>query len=150
MYRLTIRIAQVEVLLKDAAGKTTGPVASGQNGAPGNHDDVPVPVPVVNRPQEHVSGPATADFHTSLDIPFDSSTEHPMNWDLTTEIPSPNINDDDPPGIGGPGLPGWGPTCTLTGDGYESRPGHAGKTSYELLGLGMFESLPPFEMIEDL
>lgn len=33
---------------------------------------------------------------------------------------------------------------------YQSRNETAGATSYELLGLGLFEALPPTEMIEEL
>lgn len=144
------QIAQVEVLLKDAAGKTAAPVANGRSGTSGDQDvPVAVPVSVPQKDKQGASIPAPSDFHTSVEAPLEASTDHPMNWDFGTELPGPNMNEGTS-GVNGPGIPGWGSIYTLLGGDPKPRSENAGTTSYELLGLGLFESLPPFEMIEDL
>lgn len=58
----------------------------------------------------------------------------PMSWDFDNNHIS-----------NGQGMP-----FSLPDMSYKSRAGNPGATSWELLGMGMFEALPPTEMIEEL
>lgn len=58
----------------------------------------------------------------------------PMSWNFDNNYTS-----------NGQGIP-----FSLPDMSYKPRAGNAGPTSWELLGMGMFEALPPTEMIEEL
>lgn len=113
---LITHIAQVEVLLKDAAGKTDSTRPDSRPGDEGN----------LRAPQES-SRSVSGSQETS---PFDNGTTGSFNWTpppASAEVPF-NIPDMQ----------------------YQPRTENAGATSYELLGFGLFEALPPAEMIEEL
>ncbi|KAF3770235.1 hypothetical protein M406DRAFT_236620, partial [Cryphonectria parasitica EP155] len=113
------RLAQVEVLLKDAAGKT-GPAPEGSS--------------------DRQEG--------SIDSSRQKFTDESLNWSFA---------DNNVPGLGEnvnshSNVPpmGWGAPFTTPDMRYKPRQENAGATSYELLGLGLFEALPPTKMIEEL
>lgn len=112
-------LAQVEVLLRDAAGKieSTRP-----------EDNVPGP------PQGHdgkaSQGNASEDPGQDERSSFGNDANGSFSWTS-------------PPVVAG--LPFEVPDMQ-----YQPRAANAGATSYELLGLGLFEALPPTEMIEEL
>lgn len=117
------------MLLRDAAGNTerTGPESTGRSA-----------------PQAHVGKPAQGDGLDDLgpDVrprfpTLGNGADVSVHWTFgaggndATSVPS--------------GVPFVTPDM-----GFQSQAANAGATSYELLGLGLFEALPPTEMIEDL
>ncbi|KAJ4391757.1 hypothetical protein N0V93_005377 [Gnomoniopsis smithogilvyi] len=116
---LAERLAQVEVLLKDAAGKieSTRPEEKRAR-AHQDHDG------------KAAQGNAQDDAAPKDHVPFGHGADGSSSWTS-------------PPGIAG--LPFEMPDMQ-----YQPRAANAGATSYELLGLGLFEALPPAEMIEEL
>lgn len=145
--RADILPAQVEVLLKDAAGE---PASTGPNARN---------VPVVNRPPN----PITLDHDQSISLPvsgfhdhisdgisFGNATSIPLGWDFETNVPAsgPDVNGNYPPV---PSPAAWGNMFSFPDEPYKSQAEEpTSAAGYELLGLGLFEALPPAEMIEEL
>lgn len=74
-----------------------------------------------------------------------------------TSQSDPSPHDNSPFGNGAAGAFDWTPPpasaevpFNIPDMQYQSRGENAGATSYELLGFGLYESLPPAEMIEEL
>ncbi|KAK2604521.1 hypothetical protein N8I77_007445 [Diaporthe amygdali] len=128
------RLAQVEVLLKDAPSKPKA-AASSSEAAPQNVT-----------PAQGSSAPDQGSRHSSVpDV-----ADNPYSWDYTGGVPGQGANGS-PSGSGR----GSGPFAYFDNllSGASQRPpraDNAGASRNELLGLGLFEALPPTEMIEDL
>lgn len=112
-----ICIAQVEVLLKDAAGKIES--IRPNNSSPG-------------APQEPKGKAARGNVQGDPGL-----KEHPP---LSNGASDPFRSTSPPAGVGMP----------FEFPDLQPRAANAGATSYELLGFGLFEALPPTEMIEEL
>lgn len=132
-------VAQVEVLLKDAAAKT--PAVSEANAArdgDGIKDGVK---DGVNQPgSQPVAAPELGDTimpdTTYLASGDGNVFPSPMSW---------NFNNTKPSTSDGLGMP-----FSLPDMSYKPRAEYADATSWELMGMGLFEALPPAEMIEEL
>lgn len=118
--------AQVEVLLRKSAEKAAG--ASATDASPQNGN-------ASHRNVQSGSGstPGVAVFSS-----FGNDANGSLNWNLGA-----GRNDALP--LEQSGVPFEMPDME-----YQPRVEAAGATSYELLGLGLFEALPPTEMIEEL
>lgn len=84
-------------------------------------------------------------------VPFGTTVDQAISWDFTNGASdSTNINGTTPDDVNEP-LPGaWGNTYSFSGKQYKPQADPPGAAGYELLGLGLFEALPPPEMIEEL
>ncbi|ROW12659.1 hypothetical protein VMCG_00177 [Cytospora schulzeri] len=140
------RLAQVEVLLKDAAGK-----AAAFGGTNVQSDPFPDEgFGVVEDDAQNTFLPDPG-FHGSGIPPDPDAATDPLNWNFESGVHGvPGV-----PGVSGfSGCNGTPHTSsvpfTMPDMHHEPRAENAGATRHELLGLGLFESLPPAEMIEDL
>lgn len=115
-------------------------------------------MPVVNMPPD----PISLGFDQNISLPISGFQDHsthgvsfvnaasiPLGWDFETS--SPNVNGDNPPDPVGPSPPSWGHTFSFPDEPFKPQAEEpTSAAGYELLGLGMFEALPPAEMIEEL
>lgn len=130
--------------MRDAAGKTASLGVNGHDGPAGDQG-------------AHVLAQSTCVPGSAFDdvgpdgVPFANATEHPIDWDFPTGAPGANINGTTPD-AGEPPPPAWGINVfSFPGEQYKPpREDPPGASCYELLGLGLFEALPPPEMIEEL
>lgn len=152
---LTPLTAQVEVLLKDAAGRTTVSATNEQQ-SPLQNQGAHAP-----RSNGQTASRQDSTFHASIDTSFENDALNPLNWGfpggdpgvVPEGLPGSGVNETSPDGDGPghqPAAAGWGNIFTLPSEAHKPRAENAGATNYELLGLGLFESLPPTEMIEEL
>ncbi|KUI65341.1 Transcriptional activator protein acu-15 [Cytospora mali] len=136
------RLAQVEVLLKDAAGKT----APSGTSVPGASLPDQGPSASEDRAQSRVQ--PDPGLHSS-DIPsVPNVADDAFNWDSRDGVSDPMVDDVFPNGY--ESHPTNPMPFSMPDMRYQPRAENAGSTGNELLGLGLFETLPPTEMIEDL
>ncbi|KAI3397017.1 hypothetical protein diail_11344 [Diaporthe ilicicola] len=127
------RLAQVEVLLRDAPNKAAG---TSFEAAPQNEN--------VSPPQGSCI-PEQDPRHSSVP----DAADDPFNWSYGTGVPGTGGVNGDPSGNDRPSRPYVFPDL-MADMKRRPRPDDAGAARNELLGMGLFEALPPTEMIEDL
>ncbi|KAL1866224.1 hypothetical protein Daus18300_006888 [Diaporthe australafricana] len=125
------RLAQVEVLLKDAPNKTA---SSAEAALQSEYVSPPQGSSVPEQGSRHSSVPEAAD--------------DPFNWSYGTGVPGREA-DGVSSGNDRASRPYVYPDLMAEMK-YRPRADDAGASRNELLGLGLFEALPPTEMIEDL
>lgn len=125
----TLITAQVEVLLKDAPKKASFSEATPQNVSPPEASSAPG------------LGPQQSSIPDAADEPFSWNYGSGVPGPASTEVPGFNTQGPQPPVY---------PEFSMAGIKYRPRAEDAGASRNELLGLGLFEALPPTEMIEDL
>lgn len=120
---LFVFAAQVEVLLKDSTARTpaAGETSTQSGGIAGN---------IQLGPEDAV----VPDSQYLASDDGDGFTSNPMSWAFDNTGPS-----------NGQGIP-----FSLPDMSFKTRAENAGSTNWELLGMGLFEALPPTEMIEEL
>lgn len=134
--------------MKDAAGETA---STGPNGRNVSAVNMP-PNPITLDLDQSISLPVSGfQNHTSDGISsFENATSIPLGWDFETNVPAsgPDVNGNNLPG---PSPAAWGNMFSFPDEQYKPRAEEpTSTTGYELLGLGLFEALPPAEMIEEL
>lgn len=123
------RLAQVEVLLKDAPNKP----------APSSEAD-----PQNVSPPQAESAPGQGSRHS----PIADTSDGAFSWNYAGGV-GPAANEIPGGNEQGPRRPVY-PEFSMAGMSHRPRAEDAGASRNELLGLGLFEALPPTEMIEDL
>lgn len=126
----TLITAQVEVLLKDAPSKAASSSDADPQGV---------------SPSQGQPAPGQAGRHSLIPDASDGA----FSWNYGTGVPGPAANE----ATGGDDQEPRGPVCpefSMAGMKHRPRAENAGASRNELLGLGLFEALPPTEMIEDL
>lgn len=141
------------MLLKDAVGQTTATVPeTTKQQSPSQDQGAHLHGPQSNA---HIASRPDSTFHTSIDTSFENGALNSLNWGFSEGLSDSCVNgitpdSDGPEPHAEPVPPGWGSIYALPSEANKPRAENAGATSYELLGLGLFESLPPPEMIEEL
>lgn len=127
--------AQVEVLLHDAVGKTerTAPESKRQRPSQ-DHDGT-----AARGREQGDSGP---DIRPGIPT-FSNGAGESFNWAFGADGTGATSGGRSPPAPPGPSF-------ELPDMNLPPRAANAGPTGYELLGLGLFEALPPAELIEEL
>lgn len=125
----TLITAQVEVLLKDAPNKASASEADPQNVSPPQGQSAP---------DQDSRQPSIQD-----------ASDGAFSWNYASGVPGPSANNVPGGSNQGPRRPVY-PEFSMAGMNHRPRAENAGASRNELLGLGLFEALPPTEMIEDL
>lgn len=87
-------------------------------------------------------------FHDPIEAPKEDGMHDPLTWSFADD--SPRLNQYGNTASSGADPSGCAVPFSAPDMQYKSGADGAGTASWELLGLGMFEALPPTEMIEEL